>query len=311
MKSYPDLEAAIRDALELARSMTYKYAVAALPSGGGKAVLAVPPDLDATGRYGLLRRYGTLVHQLGGFFQTGPDVGTSPAEMDIIAETGAPYIFARTPSAGGAGDSGPATALGVFTAIEICCEQLFGSRSLRDRRVLVQGAGSVGGPLMARLIRVGAEVLFSDLDPARVDRARDEFGLLFVHPDDVYDMPCDIFSPCALGGVLNEATIPRLQCRAIAGAANNQLARSEDAERLRHRQILYAPDFAVNIGGAMALMGMEAMGWSRQEAETRVVDVVTGSLRRIFDLAESDRITTIEAARRIAEVRLAEGKLKA
>jgi leucine dehydrogenase len=231
--------------------------------------------------------------------------------MDIIAETGAPYIFARTPSAGGAGDSGPATALGVFTAIEICCEQLFGSRSLRDRRVLVQGAGSVGGPLMARLIRVGAEVLFSDLDPARVDRARDEFGLLFVHPDDVYDMPCDIFSPCALGGVLNEATIPRLQCRAIAGAANNQLARSEDAERLRHRQILYAPDFAVNIGGAMALMGMEAMGWSRQEAETRVVDVVTGSLRRIFDLAESDRITTIEAARRIAEVRLAEGKLKA
>jgi leucine dehydrogenase len=144
----------------------------------------------------------------------------------------------------------------------------------------------------------------------RVDRARDEFGLLFVHPDDVYDTPCDIFSPCALGGVLNERTIPRLKCRAVAGAANNQLAGDEDAERLRRRQILYAPDFAVNIGGAMAITGMESMGWSQEEAEMRVIEAVTESLERIFDLAESDGITTLEAARRIAEVRLAEGKVR-
>jgi leucine dehydrogenase len=169
---------------------------------------------------------------------------------------------------------------------------------------LVQGAGSAGGRLIARLVDAGAEVIFSDLDSARVDRARDEFGLLFVHPDDVYDMPCDVFSPCALGRVLNEKTIPRLQCRAIAGAANNQLASDADAERLQRRQILYAPDFAVNIGGAMAITGMEAMGWSSEEAEARVIGAVTGSLRRIFDLAESDSITTLQAARRIAEARL-------
>jgi leucine dehydrogenase len=230
--------------------------------------------------------------------------------MDIIAETGAPYIFARTPATGGAGDSGPATALGVFTAIQISCERLFGSRSLHDRRVLVQGAGSVGARLMARLVEAGAEVLFSDLDAARVDRARDEFGLLFVHPDDVYDMPCDVFSPCALGGVMNEKTIPRLQCSAVAGAANNQLAGDDDAQRLRRRQILYAPDFAINIGGAMAVYGMEAMGWSQEEAETRVIEAVSGSLHRVFDLTESDGITTVEAARRIADARLAEGEVR-
>jgi leucine dehydrogenase len=202
------------------------------------------------------------------------------------------------------------TALGIFTAIQGTCERLFGPRSLHDRRILVQGVGSVGGPLIARLVEAGAEVLFSDLDAMRVDRARDEFGLLFVHPDDVYDMPCDIFSPCALGGVLNERTIPRLKCRAVAGGANNQLEGDEDAEQLRRRQILYAPDFAVNIGGAMAITGMESMGWSQEEAEMRVIGAVTESLERIFDLAESDGITTLEAGRRIAEVRLAEGKVR-
>src|ERR1051326_5955503 len=136
MKTYPTMEAALADALELARGMSYKFAAAAMARGGGKAVIAVPPDLKPQARTDLLRRYGSLIARLGGMFQTGSDVGTSSADMDIIAETGAPYVFSRTVVAGGAGDSGPATALGVLHGISVTCEHLFGDASLAGKRVL-------------------------------------------------------------------------------------------------------------------------------------------------------------------------------
>jgi leucine dehydrogenase len=304
MKTYPTMEAALADALELARGMSYKFATAGMARGGGKAVIAVPPGLDYQARADLLRRYGSLISQLGGLFQTGPDVGTSSADMDIIAETGTPYVFGRTALAGGAGDSGPATALGVLRGMSIVCEHLFGNASLADRRVLVQGAGSVGGRLIHLLRDAGAEVLFSDVDEAAIHHFRDEIGVPFVVADQVYDTPCDIFSPCALGGILNQETIPRLKCRAVVGSANNQLARSEDAELLRERQILYAPDFVVNVGGAMALVGMEAMGWSEAEANARVIEGIEQTLRQTFELAAAQNIGTAAAARGIAEARL-------
>jgi leucine dehydrogenase len=304
MKFYPDLQEAVRDALRLAASMTYKFALADFPRGGGKAVIALPPDFDPNGRHDLLRRYGALVRQLGGLYQTGPDVGTSPADMDIIAETGAPYVFCRTPENGGAGGSGEATALGVLSGMLAVCEYLYGDASVAGKRVLVQGAGSVGGPLIDLLREAGAEVLFSDVDQASIRHFRDEIGLQFVPAEDIYDTPCDILAPCALGGILNGETIPRLKCAAVAGAANNQLAEPLDADRLRERNILYAPDYAVNVGGAVAITGIEAMGWSRVEAEGRVKSV-RQTLRRIFDLARAEGTTTEAAARRIAESRLA------
>ncbi len=304
LKPYPTMEAALADALELARGMSYKFACAAMARGGGKAVIAVPPDLAPQERAELLRRYGSLLSQLGGMFVTGPDVGTSSADMDVIAETGAPYVFGRTPQAGGAGDSGPATALGVFHAMGVVCERLFGAAALAGRRVLVQGVGNVGGRLIHLLREAGAEVIFSDVDEAAIRHFRDELGIPDVAAEAVYDTPCDIFAPCALGGILNQETIPRLRCRAIVGSANNQLARPEDGELLREREVLYAPDFVVNVGGAMAIVGIETMGWSEAEANAQVIQGITQTLRQTFELAAAQNISTAAAARSIAEARL-------
>jgi leucine dehydrogenase len=306
MKTYPDLRAALDDALKLAASMTYKFAVANFPRGGGKAVIALPHEFDTRARNDLLRRYGTLIQQLGGLFQTGVDVGTSPSDMDVVAETGTPYVACRTPEKGGAGGSGQATALGVFSGMQAVCEYLFKDNSLSGKRVLVQGAGSVGWALIDLLRGAGVEVLFSDVDQTTIEYFRDEIGLQFIAAETVYDAPCDIFSPCALGGILNHRTIPRLQCLAVAGAANNQLAEPDDADRLRKRNILYAPDYVINFGGAVAITGIEEMGWSRVEAEEKVKSV-RGTLRRIFEVAKAEGITTEEAARRIAESRLSGG----
>jgi glutamate dehydrogenase/leucine dehydrogenase len=223
--------------------------------------------------------------------------------MDVIAETGAPYVFSRTPEHGGAGDSGPWTALSVFTSIEVTCARIFGGPSVAGRRVLVQGTGNVGGGLIEMLTAAGASVCFSDIAPTAVAKYRDELGLAFVAPDAVFDAPCDIFAPCALGGVLDARTIPRLACRAVVGAANNQLATPEDASRLRERGILYAPDFVVNAGGAVAITGQEALGWSKKRAREEVLSIGS-TLSRIFDLAEAQGITPDAAARRIADERL-------
>lgn len=304
MKPYPSLEAAVKDALSLSRAMTYKYAAADFPLGGAKAVINTPPDLKPEDRPGLLRRYGSLVKQLGGLFMTGPDVGTSPEDMDVVGETGSPHVRGRTEAAGGVGSSAPPTALGVFSGMEAVCERLFGSPSLAGRRVVVQGVGGVGASLIDLLRAAGAEILFTDVNEAAIGRFRDEAGLQFVSPDSVYDAPCDIFSPNALGGVINQTTIPRLNCKAVAGGANNQLGEPEDAERLRVRGILYAPDFVLNIGGAMAVTGMETMGWTREQANENVRKV-RQNLRQILDMAEAEGVTPEAAARRLADLRIA------
>ncbi len=308
MKPYASVQAALQDAMRLAAGMTYKFATPGMSFGGGKAVIVIPADFEAQSRPALLRRYGALIHQLGGLFSTGPDVGTSPADMDIIAETGAPYIFARTPAAGGAGDPGPFTARGVFAGIEETCEHLFGDMSLVGRRMLVQGAGDVGAKLINYLCDAGATVAYSEVDEGAIRKVRDDLGLEFVPPEVVYTTECDIFAPCALGGVLNADTIPQLKCRAVVGGANNQFATQEDAERLRARGILYAPDYVVNVGGAMAITSMEMKGWSQERAEREVVESVRRALRQIFEVASKEGITTDAAARQLAENRLSAGK---
>ncbi|MGH2542034.1 MAG: Glu/Leu/Phe/Val dehydrogenase dimerization domain-containing protein, partial [Ardenticatenaceae bacterium] len=203
MKPYPNRQAALEDVLRLSQGMTYKFAIAALPRGGGKAVIALPADFDPQSRPGLLRRYGALVRQLGGLFMTAADVGTSSIDMDTIAETGAPYIFGRTPAAGGMGDSGPITGLGVFAGIQTACEHIYGDASLEGRRVLVQGTGQVGASLIGHLRGAGADVLFNDIADGAIRHFRDELGLKFVPSELVYATDCDVFAPCALGAILN------------------------------------------------------------------------------------------------------------
>lgn len=307
MRPYPDFSAALEDALKLSKAMTYKFAVPGIARGGGKAVIAVPADLRPNARAGLLRRYGEIISQLNGYYSTGPDIGTGPADMDIIAETGTPYIFCRTPAAGGAGSSGPVTALGVFTGIQVACEHVYGEASLDRRKVLVQGVGSVGETLIEYLHNAGADVIFSEVDDEIIPRFRDELGLQFIPVEKVFTTECDVFAPCALGDALNENTIPQLKCRVVAGGANNQLASPEDAEKLRARGIIYATDYVVNVGGAMAIPGIETLGWSQAEAEHKLVKSVRYALLRIFEMAEAEGITTDEAARRIAEEHLSEG----
>jgi len=305
MKCYPNLETALQDALRLATGMTYKFAVPGIKRGGGKAVIFIPEDFDPRSRSDLLRRYGKLVTQLGGLFYTGPDVGTTSDDMDVIAETGAPYVFCRTPAAGGSGDSGPITALGVFTGIQVACEHVFKDASLKDRRTLVQGAGSVGTTLIDYLLQSGAVVVFSDVADDAIRHFRDRLGLEFVPAENVYTTQCDIFAPCALGGVLDADTIPQLNCKIVAGGANNQLAGPEDANLLLSKGILYAPDYVINAGAAIAIPGMELSGWTREEAEKNVIDSIQGALRQVFELAEQESITTEAAARLLAERRLA------
>ncbi len=305
MKSYPDSRAALQDVLRLSEAMTYKFAVPGISRGGGKAVIHLPARFDSNLRSDLLRRYGGLIRQLGGLYYTGPDVGTSSSDMNIIAETGSPYVFGRTPEAGGAGDSGPITALGVFAGIQVLCERLFGNASLENRRILVQGAGSVGKTLMDLLQHAGADVWFNDIDESVICRLRDEKGFRCVPTLSVYETECDIFSPCALGGILNAATIPQLKCKAVAGGANNQFARSEDMDLLSKRGILYAPDYVINAGGAIGIPGIEALGWSKERAEKEVTGSIQRALRRIFEMSDSESILTELAARRLAEERLA------
>ncbi|MFY9549680.1 MAG: Glu/Leu/Phe/Val dehydrogenase dimerization domain-containing protein, partial [Thermoanaerobaculia bacterium] len=199
MAVYPDRDAALDDAMRLAEGMTYKWAAAGFPRGGGKAVVALPPDFRAEDRPGLLRRYGAFIQELGGRFWTGPDVGTSAEDMDVIAEEGAPYVFSRTQSRGGAGGSGTWTAIGVAASMETVCERLFGSRSLAGQRILIQGAGSVGAPLIEILASTGAKLAFADVSPAAVRRFGDEMGLERVAAEGVFGQPCDLFAPCAFG----------------------------------------------------------------------------------------------------------------
>jgi leucine dehydrogenase len=304
MKQYPDLDSALEDALRLSAGMTYKFAVPGLRRGGGKAVISVPAGLDSPGRIDLLRRYGRLIHQLGGLFYTGPDVGTSSADMDVIAETGAPYVFSRTPTAGGAGSPGPYTALGVFSGIQTAWQYITGSETLERCRVLVQGTGSVGSRLISLLLDAEAEVLFSEVEEEAIQRFRDELKLPLVAADEVYETACDVFAPCALGGVLNAQTIPKLKCRAVVGGANNQLVALENAVALLDRGILYGPDYVVNVGGAMAITGIETQGWTPEEAGKRVVSTVRNTLKRIFEISGSEGVTTEVAARLLAEEHL-------
>ena len=172
----------------------------------------------------------------------------------------------------------------------------------------MQGAGSVGATLIDHLRQAGVEVMFNDIDESTVKHFRDEIGLQFIPNDAVYTTGCDIFAPCALGGILNPDTIPLLKCRAIVGGANNQLAGPGDAENLREREILYAPDYVVNVGGAMAGLGMEVQGWTRERAEQEIKETVRRALERIFKMAATENITTEDAACRIAEERLSAGR---
>jgi leucine dehydrogenase len=308
MKTYASPDEGLRDVLRLSGAMTLKQAAANLPFGGGKAVLAVEhvPPGGSEARAALLRSYARVVDALHGTYVTAADMNTGEAEMNIVGEV-TPHVLGRSRDRGGAGDPAPGTALGVFHSIRATWRHINGfstdAAELAGVRVLVQGVGSVGAELTSHLREAGASLSVADVDEGRAKDVADRHGAQVVSADAVIGTACDVFAPCATGGVLSSETIPKLACQAVVGAANNQLATTEDAGRLRDAGILYAPDFIVNAGGVIWLAGYETLGWDDAQMQARLAGVGE-TLEGVFTDAEATGITTTEAAERLARDRL-------
>ena len=302
MKVYATPADGLADAMRLSEAMTYKMSIAGAPNGGGKAVLAVPAIPDGPERRELLLAYGDIVESLGGRFKTAPDVNTNDQDMDVISERTS-HAYGRTDGNGGAGSTAPDTGVGVYHGIRAALGHVFGTDDPRGRSVVIQGAGGVGGVLAGMLADAGAEVSVADVDPGRAEAVARATGARVIPADRALGEPCDVLAPCALGGILNEQSIPGLRCRIVAGAANNQLATSDDAARLRDAGILYAPDFVINAGGVLHVVALEMEGWSRERLDDELAGIGR-TLTEIFGAAEGEGITTEEAALRLARERM-------
>jgi leucine dehydrogenase len=305
MKSYAATADALRDGLRLSGAMTNKNAVAGLPLGGGKAVLAVREIPSGEARRSLLLRYGALVESLHGTYWTACDMNTTTEDMDVVSER-CSSVFGRSVANGGSGTSAPSTADGVFEGIRASVAHAFGSDDPAGSSVLVQGVGAVGAALARRLSEAGARPIVTDVDEVRAKELADELDARVVGPEDAIGTECDVFSPNATGGVLSAETIPRLRCRIVAGAANNQLASAEDAERFAPLGILYAPDYVVNAGGIIHLASLEMLGEDEARRDDRVRGIAE-TLSEVFGMADAEGISTGSAAERLARRRLEEG----
>ena len=278
--NYASDEAATFDALRLSRAMSYKNALAGLPFGGGKAVIL--GNESTTDRERMFRAHGRFVDSLGGRFITAEDVGTSPEDMEYIRmET--PYVAGL---ASGAGDPSPMTGYGVFRALEAAAKHRWGTLELTNRTIAIQGCGKTGYELAKRLHQAGAKLLVSDIDAGRVRKLVHDFGATAVAPDQILGVPADMLAPCALGGVINDETIPQLKVEVIVGSANNQLLEDRHGEALHEIGILYAPDYVANAGGVIHGC-RELLGWTQEQTEQRVHRIYD-TLINIFESADSE-----------------------
>lgn len=298
---YPTERDALADVLRLSEAMTLKASVAGLHQGGGKAVILLD-DPDAPHREGLVRAIGRAIDELGGRYLAAEDVGATPGDMDLIASE-TPWVTGVDPAAGGSGDPSPVTALGVAAAMRAVGEALDGRATVGGLRVAVQGAGHVGASLVGLLVGAGARVIVADINEARALEVAQAHGAETVAVDAILEHECDVLAPCALGGVLDDVTISRLHCRAVCGAANNQLADDTADASLAERGILYAPDFVANAGGIINI-AEEFTGYSRERAIVRT-EGIEATMRTVLERSRSDRVTPNRAATLIAEERLA------
>jgi leucine dehydrogenase len=261
---YTSDEAATVDALKLSRAMSYKNALAGLPFGGGKAVI-FGNNMTTADREKTFRAHGRFVHSLDGKFITAEDVGTSPDDMEYIRmET--PYVAGL---ASGAGDPSPMTGYGVFRALQASAKHRWGSLELTKRTIAIQGCGKTGYELAKQLYETGAKLIVSDIDAGRVKKVVDDFGATAVAPDKISGVSADIFAPCALGGIINDETIPQLKVEIVVGSANNQLLEDRHGEELHRLGILYIPDYVANAGGVVHGC-RELLGWSEKQTRQKV-----------------------------------------
>jgi leucine dehydrogenase len=297
---YDTDEEALVDALRLARGMTYKAALAGLAHGGGKSVLIRPKQhFD---RVALFRAFGRFVDNLGGHYITAEDSGTGLEDMEVI-NTVTKHVTGVDISHGGSGDPSPFTALGVRRGIEACVKLQLGRGSLEGVHVAVQGVGHVGYHLCKELHESGAKISVADVDPLKAERAQREFGASIVPLDQIFDTKCDVVAPCALGSALNDATIPRIQAKIVAGAANNQLAQPRHGDDIDARGILYAPDYAINAGG-LVNVAQEVVGYDAKKAREKTLQIYD-TILEIADRSKKTGTPTYRIADMLVEEKLA------
>jgi leucine dehydrogenase len=295
-----------RDALRLARAMTFKAAAANLPLGGGKGVICVAPGRPPSGglRRDMLLDFADTVNVLEGAYITAEDVGTSSADMVVIAER-SQYVTGLPRAAGGSGDPSPVTALGVHAAMRACCERRFGSPEIEGRVVAIVGVGRVGSALARLLSRAGAELVLADIDERKRSLAQELPRARWSDPNVALQEEVDVLAPCALGGAINETNVDRLRCQVICGSANNQLAHDGLADDLAAHGILYAPDFIANAGGLINI-AVELEGYDEERARRRAADIEQ-TMARILGDAELLGTTPLTAAYGVARQRLRSG----
>jgi leucine dehydrogenase len=311
MWPYGDARAAQRDVMRLSEGMTYKSSVAGVPLGGGKGVIMVPPGerLEGDRRRDVLLDFADTVNRLEGRYLTAEDVGISDDDVAVMSEV-TPHITGLARERGGSGDPSPWTALGVFVGLRETCERAFGTGDLDGRSICVIGLGHVGSHLARMLAEAGAQLVVSDVDAGKRALA-EELGASWVEPEEALFAPVDVVAPCALGGILDHETVPRLACRAIAGAANNQLADTSVDTLLAERRILWAPDFVINAGGIINIsVEFDPAGYSEERADERVRGI-GDTMRRVFDEVDAGGRTPLAAAMELARRGLAEAEAAA
>lgn len=299
MWPYQSEEEAIEDALRLARGMTYKNAVSGLNLGGGKTVIIGDPAKDKNEE--MFRALGRFIQSLNGRYITAEDVGTTVEDMDLIYEE-TDYVTGVSPSFGSSGNPSPVTAYGVYLGMKASAKEAFGDDSLKGKTIAVQGLGNVAYNLCKYLHEEGAKLIVTDINEKAIERAVNDFGAVAVSPNEIYKQDVDIFSPCALGAIINDETIPQLKAKVIAGCANNQLKESRHGQILHEKGIIYAPDYVINAGGVINVAD-ELYGYNRERAMKRV-ETIYDSLTKIFKISKDENIPTYLAANRLAEERI-------
>ncbi|MBW8348058.1 branched-chain amino acid dehydrogenase [Bacillus sp. IITD106] len=299
MWTYENEEAAIEDALRLARGMTYKNAAAGLNLGGGKTVIIGDPKKDKNEE--MFRAFGRFIQGLNGRYITAEDVGTTVQDMDIIHEE-TNFVTGISPAFGSSGNPSPVTAYGCYVGMKAAAKEAFGSDSLEGKTVAVQGVGNVAFELCRYLHEEGASLIVTDINKDAVNRAVEAFQAKAVEPNDIYSVEADVFSPCALGAVINDETIPQLKVKVIAGSANNQLKDTKHGDKIHEMGIVYAPDYVINAGGVINVAD-ELYGYNKERA-LKKVETIYNNVAKVIEISKRDSIPTYVAADRMAEERI-------
>ncbi len=304
MLPYASEDEALFDVLRLSRGMTYKSAVADTGLGGGKSVVIGDPKLKSPA---LFEAMGAFVDSLGGKYITAEDMNIGISDLDIVRRK-TRWVTGLSLENGGSGNPSPYTARGCFMGMKAVLEEAFGSASFAGRHVLLQGVGAVGGRLAELCKQAGARVTICDINEARVKELCAKFGFESVADANHLSVACDVYAPCARGATINDATIPQLKCKAVAGCANNQLLEPRHADVLKARGIVYAPDYVINAGGIINVSIELVPGGYDEPKALAKIDRIYDNLRQVFQIARDQGVSTHTAAERLAEQRLAAGR---